>query len=46
MKKAELKPLHANACDLLGRLQNHYVEHVPRKYNRRADALAKEAFSR
>ena len=50
VKKAELKPLHAKACDLLGRLQNHcaehYVEHVPRKYNRRADALAKEAFSR
>ena len=50
VRSADLEPLHAKACDLLGRLQNHcaehYVEHVPRKYNRRADTLAKEAFSR
>lgn len=45
VRKAELKSLHAKACDLLHQLQNHHVEHVPRKYNRRADALAKEAFS-
>ena len=45
VRKAKLKPLHAKARDLLGRFPKSHLEHVPRKYNGRADGLAKAAFS-
>lgn len=45
VKSAGLRLLHAKALDLLDQLHSPPVEHVPRKYNRRADALAKDAFS-
>ena len=45
VRKAKLELLHARVLDLLDCFPKHHLEHVPRKYNRRADALAKEAFS-
>ncbi len=45
VRKAELTSLHAKARELLDRFPKYHLEHVPRKYNRRADALANEAFS-
>ena len=45
VKSAGLRLLHAKALDLLDQLHSPPVEHVPRKYNGRADGLAKEGFS-
>ncbi len=44
VKKAELKPFHAKALDLLSCFSKWHLEHIPRKYNGRADGLANDAF--
>ena len=46
VKKAHLKPLHAEAMALLARFHGWTIEHVPRKQNTRADALADGAVQR
>ena len=45
VRSADLEPLHAKALDLLSCFSKRHLEHVPRKYNGRADGLAKDAFS-
>lgn len=45
VKAAELKPLHAQAVELLSRFPRSHVEFVPRKYNREADRKADEGLS-
>lgn len=43
VKNAGLKPLHAEACALLGQVGDWMMLHVPRAENADADALANEA---
>jgi ribonuclease HI len=40
-KHPTLRPLRAEACDLLGQFDDWHVEWVPRKENRRADELGR-----
>lgn len=44
VKAPALKPLHAKAVGLVKRFPRIHVEHVPRKYNQKADKLADAAF--
>jgi ribonuclease HI len=43
VKKADLKPLHAEAKELLGKFANWSVRHVKREQNSDADALVNQA---
>jgi ribonuclease HI len=41
--KEHIRPLHAEACSLLGEFPNSRISWVPRKWNTEADALATRA---
>ena len=43
VKKADLKPLHAEAKELLGKFDRWKVRHVKREHNSDADALVNQA---
>lgn len=43
VRKAHIRPLHAEACSLLEAFPNIRVSWVPRKWNAEADALATKA---
>jgi ribonuclease HI len=43
VKKADLKPLHAEAKELLGKFDRWTVRHVKREHNADADALVNQA---
>ena len=43
VKDAGLKPLHAQACQLLSRFHEVYVKHVRREQNAEADRLVNDA---
>jgi ribonuclease HI len=43
VKQAHLKPLHAEACELLDRYEEVDLAHVPRARNAEADALVNAA---
>ena len=43
VRAEHLRPLHAEACSLLGEFSNVRVSWVPRKWNSEADALATRA---
>ena len=39
VRKAELKPLHAQVTELSSRLKHFTIEYIPREYNMEADSL-------
>ena len=41
-----MKPLHKQALELLGKLENWNIEHVYRDKNTRADALSKSGMEK
>ena len=43
VKSFTLKELHRSCRQLLGQLDNYTVEHIRRKYNKRADEMANKA---
>jgi probable phosphoglycerate mutase len=43
VQSPDLKPLHARARQLAGRLKRFVIQHIPREQNRLADQLANEA---
>ena len=45
VKRAALKPLHQQVKQLIGRLEDFTITHVPRQQNAEADALANRALN-
>lgn len=43
VRKAELKPLHERAQQMIAKLEAFSIQHVPREQNRQADLLVNEA---
>lgn len=43
VRSADLKPLHAQARQMIARLETFAIEHVPREQNREADRLVNQA---